>query len=57
MAETEGLKRGCHTAYLDTFSFQAPKFYTKFGYTELGCIDDVGIQRDVTCLWFVKRIE
>jgi GNAT superfamily N-acetyltransferase len=27
LAEEEGRKRGAKNAYLDTFSFQAPKFY------------------------------
>jgi GNAT superfamily N-acetyltransferase len=26
-AETEAVKRGCHSAYLYTYSFQQPKFY------------------------------
>lgn len=26
-AEAEGIRRGCHNAYLDTFSFQARPFY------------------------------
>lgn len=31
-AEAEGRQRGCHSAYLDTFSFQARPFYEKCGY-------------------------
>ena len=56
MAEAEGLKRGCHTAYLDTFSFQAPTFYPKFGYTQFGCVDGLGANKDLSRHWFVKRI-
>lgn len=37
-AETEGMKRNCHGAYLDTFSFQAPKFYQKRGYEIFGAL-------------------
>jgi GNAT superfamily N-acetyltransferase len=56
MAEAEGLRRGCHVAYLDTFSFQAPKFYPKFGYTEFGRVDGLGESREMSRHWFVKRI-
>ena len=28
-AELEAVKRGCHSAYLYTYSFQQPKFYEK----------------------------
>jgi len=32
-AERVAIERGCHSAWLDTFSFQAPGFYQKLGYT------------------------
>lgn len=35
-AEDEAVRRGCHSAYLDTFSFQALPFYLKCGYTVFG---------------------
>lgn len=38
-AEAEGVRRGCHSAYLDTFSFQAPTFYEKCGYEIFGTLD------------------
>lgn len=35
-AEKEAANRGCHFAYVDTFSFQAQGFYHKLGYREYG---------------------
>jgi len=35
-AETEALARGCHSAWLDTFEFQARGFYERLGYTCFG---------------------
>ena len=34
-AEKEAIKRGCKYVFVDTFSFQAPGFYTKLGYKEV----------------------
>lgn len=46
-AEDEAVRRGCHSAYLDTFSFQALPFYQKRGYTVFGELPDfpVGYRR------------
>ena len=33
LIEELGIKAGCTDAYLNTFSFQAPAFYQKLGYT------------------------
>src|SRR5215470_18467327 len=39
-AETEAIRRGCHAAVLDTFSFQARGFYERLGYSVFGTLDD-----------------
>jgi GNAT superfamily N-acetyltransferase len=38
-AERHALALGCHSAWLDTFSFQGPEFYPKFGYREFARLD------------------
>ena len=38
-AERHGIALGCHSAWLDTFSFQAPEFYRKLGYREFARLD------------------
>ena len=40
MAEEEARRRGAKYAYLDTFSFQAPDFYKKYGYEIFGELAD-----------------
>jgi len=38
-AEQRGREFGCHSVWLDTFSFQAPEFYRKLGYREFARLD------------------
>ena len=38
-AEERSLAMGCHQAYLETFSFQAPDFYKKLGYEVFGILE------------------
>jgi len=53
LAEARARERGCHSAWLDTFSFQAPWFYPKLGYREFGRLDyPPGQQR----IFFQKRL-
>ncbi len=39
-AEVEAVARGCHSAWLNTFSYQAPEFYRRLGYVAFGTLDD-----------------
>ena len=40
-AEEEAVRRGCHHVHLETMSWQAPKFYAKFGYETVGILPDI----------------
>jgi len=39
-AERLGMMEGCHYAYVDTMSYQAPEFYRTLGYGESGRLKD-----------------
>ena len=51
-AEEIGRERGCIGAWLDTYDFQAPDFYPRFGYAEVGRIDDMPPGR---CRYFFSK--
>jgi GNAT superfamily N-acetyltransferase len=53
-AEAEGRRRGCRTARLSTFSFQAAGFYERCGWRQVLALDDFprGHQR----LFYVKSL-
>jgi GNAT superfamily N-acetyltransferase len=38
-AEERAIAFGCHAAFVDTFSFQGPDFYPRFGYEVFGTLD------------------
>lgn len=38
-AERLALERGCHSVWLDTYSFQAPEFYLRLGYEVFSEVD------------------
>ena len=52
LAETEAVTRGCHSAWLDTFEFQARGFYERLGYSCFGELPNypVGFSR-----YFMKK--
>ena len=38
-AERHAVEFGCHSSWVDTFSFQGPDFYPRFGYREFARLD------------------
>lgn len=52
-AEREAAERGCIGACLTSYSFQAPEFYIRLGYSAFGQIDDYPI--DGTMFFMSKR--
>ena len=43
MAENESRNRGCKYSFVDTFNFQAPKFYEKHGYKEVFTLKKISL--------------
>ncbi len=54
-AEAEARKRGCIGACLTSYSFQAPEFYERHGYSRFGQIDDYPIGS--TMFFMSKRFD
>jgi len=56
LLRTEALAHahGCSEVYLNTFSFQAPGFYLRHGYREIGRL--VGVPPGHDRIWFSKRL-
>jgi GNAT superfamily N-acetyltransferase len=52
-AERRALAFGCHSAWLDTFSFQGPNYYPRFGYEVFGTLD---YPPDHKRIFFKKRL-
>ena len=48
-AEVLARERGCHSAWLDTFSFQARGFYETLGYQEFGRLDTRPTTTGISC--------
>jgi GNAT superfamily N-acetyltransferase len=53
VAEREAKARGCHAAYVDTFSFLALDFYRKVGYAVFGTLEDFPLGHT---RYFLKKI-
>ena len=53
-AEAVALERGCTGAYINTFTFQAPDFYPRHGYREVGRIE--GFPPGHGWIWLVKAL-
>jgi GNAT superfamily N-acetyltransferase len=39
-AEAEAVRRGCHGVWVNTYTFQAPGFYERLGYSVFGIVEE-----------------
>jgi len=53
-AEAAAREQGCRGVYLDTFTFQAPRFYERRGYREFGRLEN--FPSGQSRIWFAKRL-
>jgi ribosomal protein S18 acetylase RimI-like enzyme len=53
-AEAEGRARGCRVIRVNTHTFQAPEFYRKLGYEQIGYAEDTPIDHGE--VFFAKRL-
>ncbi|WP_368562369.1 GNAT family N-acetyltransferase [Enterococcus faecalis] len=53
LAEDIAIKNECSIIYLETFTFQAPNFYKKYGFEEFGRLEN--IPEINTDLYFLKK--
>jgi GNAT superfamily N-acetyltransferase len=53
-AEELARERACEVSFVSTFDFQAPDFYVKLGYTEIGELR--GVPAGSRLRWFSKRL-
>jgi hypothetical protein len=51
-AESEAAARGCHSAWLDTFEFQARGFYEELGYC---CVAELPDYPAGSARYFMKK--
>jgi len=54
VAEQEATRRGCHDIQLSTLSYQAPGFYRRAGFEQIGELP--GWPRGATRLFFRKAL-
>jgi ribosomal protein S18 acetylase RimI-like enzyme len=52
--EAFALSQGCHSVWLDTYSFQAPEFYEKYGYVKFGVLPNYPDQHQR--IFYTKKI-
>jgi GNAT superfamily N-acetyltransferase len=52
-AEDAAISRGCHSAWLDTFDFQARPFYERLGY---GCFAELPDYPAGSTRYFMKKV-